>query len=665
MTTERTEGHRLQVAAPRSIGAAIENLKISIGTKLVAIMASMIVILVAMSAVLYGDLRSVAANYEGILSSRTENSASSAARIQVEFKLQVQDWKDVLLRGFDPKDLNNYLGQFRQQIVLVQQASDEVFRTTDDDVVRAELTAFRADHDKLNRDYEAALVPFIAGGAVDPRVPDRAVRGRDRPLDAELTKIVQRIETTIADRAAAENSRVAGRQQVLLIVASVALLLVIMVFLFTIRGIVLPIRNLTRAAYRAAYETLPGTIGAVRQLEADAEPPEPPSIEVHTRDELRELGDALTTMQSRAVSLAVEQHRYERATSAMLIDLGRRNQSLLKRTLGYITVLESQERDPDVLAALFRIDHVTTRVRRNAESMLVLAGARQSSAGTRPAAVVDVIRAALSEIEEYVRVDPYMVEHAFVAGIGVSDLVHLLAELMENATRFSPPSTQVAVVGQQMGDRYRLRVVDRGVGMTSAEMQEANDRIQRAAELRTYTNVLGLHVVGRLAARHGIEVLLEQSAGRGVTATVILPRTMVVSAGIEIVDELPTVATPLPVQPLPAQPLPVQPLPVRAAPRQAPQQVPQRVAQQPPQQAPRVVDADPEPVDDTVIPRRVRGAQLPDTDDVGWSEAAQAAPEPAHVRSQLTALAAGVESARAQNRNARDADLLDDEQEGA
>jgi hypothetical protein len=197
--------------------------------------------------------------------------------------------------------------------------------------------------------------------------------------------------------------------------------------------------------------------------------------------------------------------------------------------LSYVTDLERREQDPDVLSELFRLDHAATRIRRNAESMLVLAGASQTRTWSQPVPCIDVVRAALSEIEEYTRVDLHHVEDGAINGTAVADVVHLIAELVENATHFSPPSTQVTVIGQQVREGYRIRVIDQGVGMTRREVDDANRRIQNADNSWSDAKLLGLYVVGRLARRRAIEVALEPSAGRGITATILLPTSVLAS----------------------------------------------------------------------------------------------------------------------------------------
>ncbi len=664
-------------APDRPPRAAVLDRRVPIGTKLGAVMAVMIAMLVTTATVLYSDVRTVAAGYEQLLVSPTRTIGLRAEQMETEFKLQVQEWKNILLRGSDPADLETYTRQFREQIATVEAIADDIEVLTDDPGVRAELALFRTEYAALNAAYDAALAPFVADGAQDPRPTDRAVRGLDRPIDDRIQAISQRAEAVLAERIAAQNEAVAARQGVLLVSGLLVLALVLAALAFVVTRIVRPIKNLTTAAYDLAHEALPRAIEEIRTSPADAAVPQLPALSVPTKDELDDLAAALTTVQSRAVELAVEQHRAEREAAQMLINLGRRNQSLLKRTLGYITDLEAQERDSDVLEKLFRLDHATTRIRRNAESMLVLAGAAQTRTWSRAVAVGDVMRAALSEIEDYVRVDMHYVEDRAVVGNAVADVVHLLAELLENATHFSPPGARVTVVGQRVPDGYRIRVVDQGVGMTDAELRAANERIVRAADGRASSQLLGLYVVGRLASRRKVRVLLEPSAGHGTTATVVLPPEILAdpaegtldresSASAALVGVPADRGVPLrAAEPRAAVAAPAPPVPGGSTTRRAADPrhdeavpLPVRAASAPPQ-APQPGGSAPFGVGDLFapvarhrqtedgIPQRVRGAQLPDLGPGVDDGPAFAPPDPELARGRLSALISGVESGRA------------------
>ena len=716
MVSPRTDENRNHVAdqgVDEAGGSAPAGRRFTIAAKLGIVMGAMTALLVLVSGILFVQLQQVTRTYDDILASEVQ-SGLQARKMQVEFKKQVQEWKDILLRGFNPDDLATYTRQFRDESAVVDALSTEVAATTRDDVVRSEIEQFRTEHANLNRAYDAALAPFVAAGARDPRVPDRAVRGQDRPPTDRIDRIVDRIETTIADRTAAQRSEVAARQQVLFAVGVAALLLVLTMLGFVIAGIVRPIRTLTRQAYSAAHNVLPDTIGEIRSMPADAEPPRVSPIQVGSRDELGDLAGALTSIQASAVQLALDQHRAERESAEMLINLGRRNQGLLKRTLGYISELEASEREPDTLAKLFRLDHATTRIRRNAESMLVLAGAGQTRTWPRPVPVAEAVRAALSEIEDYTRVDLYHIEDAALTGAAVADVVHLLAELTENATHFSPPSTRVTVVGQHIPEAYRIRIIDQGIGMTHAEVVEANGRIVGAGNGRADSPLLGLYVVGRLAARRGISVVLEPSAGPGITATITLPMDLLAEpsatptqtgepaaqsttqliphpratpsesengqAGALAMVEgprkarhaAPSHAAPAAVVPNGVAPFATTPLPaVSAGTRHTASSshtgstshigrydTPEDgMGWFDPAPGRNGNDREMTAADGVRIPQRVRGAQLPDLGPVPADESAFDAPDPDQVLSQLSALASGVEAARAVEHDAEVSDV--------
>ena len=219
-----------------------------------------------------------------------------------------------------------------------------------------------------------------------------------------------------------------------------------------------------------------------------------------------------------------------RFTSDLLVNLARRNQSLLYRQLGLINQLEDQAEDPDALADLFQLDHLATRIRRNAESLLVLSGEEPPRTWGRPVALVDVVRAAIAETEDLDRVVFAIDERLAVFGNAVADVTHLMAELVENAVHFSPPEASVILRTRpylQSPGAHMLTVEDWGVGMRAAELAAANDVLAAPQEVDlSVSQRLGLHVVARLAQRHGIEVSLTPTPGCGVTAAVVLPASL-------------------------------------------------------------------------------------------------------------------------------------------
>jgi PAS domain S-box-containing protein len=237
-----------------------------------------------------------------------------------------------------------------------------------------------------------------------------------------------------------------------------------------------------------------------------------------------------------------EQAALRRSISDLLHNLARRSQGLVDRQLELIDELERSEVDPDRLQELFRMDHLATRMRRNVENLIVLSGVDQRRRWSESVPLRDVVEAAVAEVEEYSRVQITAVHDLTLAGQAASDVAHLLAELVENATSFSSPTTRVEVSGSPTGKGYVLEIEDHGIGMSDAELAEANRRLDEplAADVAV-SRMMGFHVVGRLAARHGIRVQLRHSWFGGVAALVLLPAALLGSPG-----ELPAMAWPVP-----------------------------------------------------------------------------------------------------------------------
>jgi hypothetical protein len=213
----------------------------------------------------------------------------------------------------------------------------------------------------------------------------------------------------------------------------------------------------------------------------------------------------------------------------MFTNLARRSQTLIDRQLELIDDLERNEADPETLEHLFRLDHLATRMRRNAEDLIVLSGADPGRHWSQRMTLVDVVRAAAAEVEEYQRVEFLPLADLEVAGHASVDVIHLLAELIENATVFSPPNTKVQVAGQAVPHGYVVEIEDRGLGMSDEELIQANERLANPPEIDfALSRVLGLYVVGRLAQRHGIKVQLRHSWYGGVTALTLLPHGLLV-----------------------------------------------------------------------------------------------------------------------------------------
>jgi PAS domain S-box-containing protein len=239
-----------------------------------------------------------------------------------------------------------------------------------------------------------------------------------------------------------------------------------------------------------------------------------------------------------------EQAALRRSIGDLLHNLARRSQGLVDRQLELIDELERSEVDPDRLDELFRMDHLATRMRRNVENLIVLSGVDQRRRWSESVPLRDVVEAAVAEVEDYSRVQVAGIHDLTLSGQAASDVAHLLAELVENATSFSPPNTTVQISGDPAGSGYVLEIEDRGIGMSNAELVEANRRL--AAPLAAdaaVSRMMGFHVVGRLASRYGIKVQLRHSWFGGVAALVMLPVVLLASAG-----ERPAVAPPVPAE---------------------------------------------------------------------------------------------------------------------
>ncbi|MBO1417414.1 nitrate- and nitrite sensing domain-containing protein [Streptomyces sp. FH025] len=288
------------------------------------------------------------------------------------------------------------------------------------------------------------------------------------------------------------------------------------------------VRSLTRlqaAAEDVAERRLPELVKTLSEndphdVDTTVEP-----VAVDSTDEIGHVAHAFDMVHSEAVRLAAEQALLRGNINAMFTNLSRRSQGLIQRQLSLISELESREADPDQLANLFKLDHLATRMRRNGENLLVLAGEDPGRRWTRPVPLVDVLRAAASEVEQYERIELAAVPSAEVAGRVVNDLVHLLAELLENATSFSSPQTRVRVTGHALPDgRVLVEIHDTGIGLSPDDLAEINERLANPPTVDvSVSRRMGLFVVGRLSLRHGIRIQLRPSDSGGTTALVMLP----------------------------------------------------------------------------------------------------------------------------------------------
>jgi signal transduction histidine kinase len=285
------------------------------------------------------------------------------------------------------------------------------------------------------------------------------------------------------------------------------------------------IDDVTSAARRVASKDLFDLLDALRSPEIDLDAIAPIGLDTSTDDEIGDLARSFEALHRSLVDVGARQMETLRAgVSSIFVTLARRNSSLVDRQLALLDQLESGEEDPEVLSGFYQLDHLATRMRRNAESLLVLAGSESPRVWAKATDMADVVRAAVSEIDEYHRIEVLALEPARLSGAAVSDVSHLVAELLENAVQFSPPSEVIRVTGLFEMDGYQLAVSDRGVGMSEARITEMNRVLHRPPALGLSVEpTLGIYVVAKLAHRHGLAVELIRGVP-GITARITIPR---------------------------------------------------------------------------------------------------------------------------------------------
>ncbi|MDX3193513.1 ATP-binding protein [Streptomyces sp. MN03-5084-2B] len=356
-------------------------------------------------------------------------------------------------------------------------------------------------------------------------------------IAAETTGVTAVLDDVTAKLAgdvssAADRARADSLRDTALVLGS--LLGALAIALLVVRSLVTPVRRLRAAALRAANDQLPETVRQIREGH-DVDWRAVPGSGVRTDEEIGQLARAFDDMHRQAVRLAVEQAELRKQVSEMFMTLSRRSQSLVEQQLSIIEDLEAEEQNPRRLDELFRIDHIATRLRRNGENLHVLAGGRPVRHGREPVPTRDLLRAATSEVKDYRRVALGNAPRSSVQPEAAADVVHILAELLENATRFSPPEQKVALTADRGADGGLLiEVVDQGLGMTADELASVNDRLAAAGTVGPETTRrMGLFVVGRLAALHGVTVRLRATGAAarhaGVTASVHVPGALVIA----------------------------------------------------------------------------------------------------------------------------------------
>src|SRR5829696_3728089 len=420
---------------------------------------------------------------------------------------------------------------------------------------QAAFQAFQADANDAQRALFADAVKGQAVLQVD-RIQQNTIRNQsgediDGPqwLAASTTnmELLRNVESSLLEDVIGQSGDLSSSAQrdalrnalLIAVILGIALLALLVVA----RSMAQPLQRLRARSLEIAQHRLPDAVQRLRttdrgDLDVQVEP-----IGINSKDEIAQ---AVDDIQQVAVRLATEQAGLRRSIGDMFTNLARRSQTLIDRQLELIDDLERNETDPETLEHLFRLDHLATRMRRNAEDLIVLSGADTGRHWAQQMTVVDVARAAAAEVEEYQRVELLPLADLEVAGHVAVDVIHLLAELIENATAFSPPNTKVQIAGQAVPHGYVIEIEDRGLGMSDEELIQANERLANPPEIDfALSRVLGLYVVGRLSKRHGIKVQLRHSWYGGVTALVLLPNAMMVwpQAQSQVVAAAPGAAT--------------------------------------------------------------------------------------------------------------------------
>ncbi|MCX4734996.1 nitrate- and nitrite sensing domain-containing protein [Streptomyces sp. NBC_01363] len=411
---------------------------------------------------------------------------------------------------------------------------------------------------KAKEKADAAGAPFVAPPSIDGSVFDGMAQqiGQGKSPEKLAAKGITpetwmaaatakfdgytTVENELVDKAVTEAADISSSARNDAVV-NAAVVIVALLAAFVLAGLMArqmsrSMRRLRTAAFGIAEQRLPMLVDQLSRAEPGRVDTRVQPIPIHSRDEIGEVARAFDQVHREAVRLAAEQAMLRGNVNAIFTNLSRRNQSLIEGQLTLITDLENNEADPDQLENLFRLDHLATRMRRNGENLLVLAGEEPGRRWNQPVPLVDVLRAASSEVESYERIELSGVPETEIHGQAVTDLVHLLAELLENATTFSSPQTKVRVTATRLPDsRVMIEIHDKGIGLTAEDFADINHKLANPPTVdAAVSQRMGLFVVGRLSDRHGIRVQLRPSGEQaGTTSLVMLPDAITHGGGGE------------------------------------------------------------------------------------------------------------------------------------
>ncbi|MFI9719499.1 nitrate- and nitrite sensing domain-containing protein [Streptomyces sp. NPDC052396] len=435
------------------------------------------------------------------------------------------------------KDRTTLLTSFSSYQFLEYVAMDEYkMGGSPADQQRMSSALAKADTDKLN-----GMVAAIMAGDTPAQLRAKGITAETWFTTATgKFNAYRSVEQHLADTAVNDVEQIsASAQQDAFINGGVVVVALVVAFVVAgrmARSMSRSMRRLRGAAFEVAEQRLPALVDQLSRTDPGRVDTRVEAIPITTKDEIGEVARAFDQVHREAVRLAAEQALLRGNVNAIFTNLSRRNQGLIEGQLDLITSLENNEADPDQLENLFRLDHLATRMRRNGENLLILAGEEPGRRWDQPIPLVDVLRAASSEVEAYERIELAGIPEADIHGLAVTDLVHLLAELLENATSFSSPHTKVRVNATRLPDgRVMVEIHDKGIGLTAEDFADINHKLANPPTVdATISQRMGLFVVGRLAMRHGIRVQLRPSGEQaGTTSLVMLPDAITHGGGGE------------------------------------------------------------------------------------------------------------------------------------
>jgi len=494
--------------------------------------------------VLIADLLAIRDSSAQLAGETSLNDRMRAAAAISSMKEYLSQERIVVLRAFGDEQKEPLPDARRRDFVAALTGQEQAFASFLVVATSPERTLFdqemSGDDLRLAEKYEGAFESILNGGKLedlksefdapkwDAAMRDRAdlLRKVESALDREMEEQATILRDDVQRQVLVETGLLLGM-----------LLLAILFAWLVARSMARSLRELRHGALSVAQYGLPQAVNRLRDpalttqlspMQIATQIAEP--LPVRSRDEFGQVTEAFNRVHMEAVRTAAEQAALRSSVATMFVNLARRSQLLVDRLIGHLDRLERGEEDPDRLAELFQLDHLATRMRRNDENLLVLAGADSTRVQREPAALSDVLRAAQSEVEHYTRIEFGVIDRDIEVGAhAVNDVVHLVAELLDNATSFSPPDSSVFVEARRVGDRAVLLVEDRGIGIMPEQLSDLNERLSTPPTVDVaVSRMMGLVVVARLASRHGIRVELRSAPERGTIADVMLPPTVLV-----------------------------------------------------------------------------------------------------------------------------------------